>query len=179
MQLTTSLEQALGRELPPTLAFDYPTVASLVAFLDTEGAAAAPEPAADPAGQRLPGIDPQPQREWAVQQPRLQPDAAASRLIAILATHLQLPGAGITSGDSAVGCDRYSDAPVATQCMLSHLGLQQAGIEHYWRHAIGCRLAVQRHQAHSFRCLKDRAAESCCHGSCLLLELHSLHTRTA
>ena len=33
VQLTASLEQALGRELPPTLAFDYPTVDSLVAFL--------------------------------------------------------------------------------------------------------------------------------------------------
>jgi acyl carrier protein len=54
VQLTASLEQAFGRELPGTLVFDYPTLAELSDFLATppaaETAAAAMAPAA-------PGLD--------------------------------------------------------------------------------------------------------------------------
>jgi len=36
VQLRSQLEAALGRSLPPTVAFEYPTVASLAAFLASE-----------------------------------------------------------------------------------------------------------------------------------------------
>ncbi len=120
VQLTAALEQALGRELPPTLAFDYPTVASLVAFLTPESAAAAPQPAADPDAELLSSADPRPQRVPAVSQPGLRLRATASLHTAIVATHLQLPEAVITSGDSAFGLDRCT-TPCARRCILAQL----------------------------------------------------------
>ena len=107
VQLTAALERALGRELPPTLAFNYPTVASLVAFLAAEGAAAALQPAADPDTELLPTAVPGPQQARAVFRPTQQQAAAASLHIAIVAANLQLPGDQIASGDSAFGSDRY------------------------------------------------------------------------
>ncbi|MEB3358629.1 MAG: hybrid fatty acyl-AMP ligase/type I polyketide synthase [Synechococcales bacterium] len=41
VQLSGQLEDWLGRSLPPTLAYDYPTIASLAAFLGGDGEAAA------------------------------------------------------------------------------------------------------------------------------------------
>ena len=54
VQLTQRLEESLGRELPGTLVFDYPTISKMAAYLAAElagpaGRAATPTPSAMPA----------------------------------------------------------------------------------------------------------------------------------
>lgn len=105
VQLTAALQQALGRELPPTLAFDYPTVASLVAFLASGRGAVAPQPAADVPTEVI-GADRAPQRSRDVLHQTPQPHAAARAQIAVVASDLRLPGAGVSGGESMFHVDR-------------------------------------------------------------------------
>ena len=106
MQLATALEAALGRELPPTLAFDYPTVASLVAFLTADsGDVAAPASSAE-AAVALFDASPAPQGVRALSQQPLQPREAAGRQVAIMASSLQLPEAGAAGNELTFGADR-------------------------------------------------------------------------
>ena len=106
MQLTAALEQALGRELPPTLAFDYPTVRALVAFLATACGTAAPEPAAEPHAEMV-GAESAPCQLRNVEQQTPQSDAAARLQVAIAASDLRLPEAGIRGGSSMFDVDRF------------------------------------------------------------------------
>jgi len=132
VQLSVALEQALGRELPPTLAFNYPTVASMAAFLAAEGAVATLQPAADPDTELSSCAAPRPQRVSASLQPGLQLDATASLQIAIVATHLQLPGEGIAIGEPASGSDRCGNP----SCKAVHTGSARV-CDKQWRSTLG------------------------------------------
>jgi hypothetical protein len=60
MQLRNRLETALGHSLPPTIAFEYPTVDSLVDFIAGMILKAAPpaiQPASAPEKQELNDVD--------------------------------------------------------------------------------------------------------------------------
>ena len=90
VQLTAALEQALGRELPATLAFDYPTLDSLVAFLTEHNATAVGSAAAAAKESPAAAVEAGLQSTGASPQRGLQLEAPSSRTI-VAAHSLRLP----------------------------------------------------------------------------------------
>ena len=134
IELTSALEEALSCELPGTLIFDYPTVASLVAFLsscsitlptdgipaDTAVHSATPvQPAHTPpiiSTASASGVDERGSQAVTVHMPRAVAAGAAQfspPAIALVATAHRVPGGSLVSlNASSASADRVSTVPL-------------------------------------------------------------------
>jgi acyl carrier protein len=123
VQLTQQLEEGLGRELPGTLVFDYPSINEMAAFLSAElsGSSAVSEPTVAPPAAAVTAVATPPRAARPSRAAPAAPAASKSQLEAA-GSALVLQQLAQLLGGSAGGV--AADAPLMSAGLTSTLAVQ-------------------------------------------------------